>query len=208
MEKKQHCPRKPLVTPCGIQAAASAGKTEADGRAELEAATGTRRLRLLTVLGDPIHIRNRAGTAYKVVKGDSNYCYEIYETTNGKWTGKVVSSFNAAMLNGSLITLPGDARVVMRLHQNDLVWIPDKPRGQIMRVVKFSDGTIVLAAHFEAGNLKARDADKSDPFKYIARSPEGLRKVGGRLATVTPAGVVHPSRYGRMKMSRNGRTRS
>ncbi|MEI9995874.1 MAG: hypothetical protein WDM91_14855 [Rhizomicrobium sp.] len=53
-----------------------------------------------------------------------------------------------------------------------------------------SGQTIVLADHNEAGALKARDADKDDPFKYFSKSAGAskdcrLRKVGvdeiGRL---------------------------
>lgn len=45
-----------------------------------------------------------------------------------------------------------------------------------------------MAAHNEAGNLKARDADKSDAFKYLSASATRLVAGQARKVWVDPAG--------------------
>jgi len=85
-----------------------------------------------------------------------------------------------------------DAPPVMRLHKDDMVELDEGGERRIFRIVKFSPGQIVLAEHYEGGNLKARDAapNDEDPFKYLTKSPEGLRKLAARPVRVDPAGRV------------------
>ncbi len=61
---------------------------------------------------------------------------------------------------------------------------------RLLRVVKFRDGEVTLADVNEAGNLKARDADKTDPFKYISGSVSRFSREGARKVFVDPAGRV------------------
>jgi len=80
----------------------------------------------------------------------------------------------------------------MRLHKNDmLAFGPDGAR-QVMRVVKMRDGQVTLAPHTEGGNLKARDAAKDDPFKYVSVGASRLRSARARQFLVTPDGRLLP----------------
>jgi CRISPR-associated endonuclease Csn1 len=78
----------------------------------------------------------------------------------------------------------------MRPHKNDMVALGIGADRQVMRVVKMQNGTVVLAPHNEAGNLKARDADKGDPFKYLAAGARRLVSLRARKAWVDPAGRI------------------
>ncbi|MEM6902484.1 MAG: type II CRISPR RNA-guided endonuclease Cas9, partial [Pseudomonadota bacterium] len=126
----------------------------------------------------PIH--DDRGKAYKAYKGDSNWCFEIVVDGKGKWKGRPVSTFEAYQRHRDGNTTPDD--VVIQLFKDDMIDIqdpgdPDDPKARrILRVVKFSGNTLVTADHFEAGNLKARDADKDDPFKYLIKSADWYRK--------------------------------
>jgi CRISPR-associated endonuclease Csn1 len=53
-----------------------------------------------------------------------------------------------------------------------------------------ASGSLVFAGINEGGALKARDADKADPFKYMSKSAGGLEKAGARRVFVTPVGFV------------------
>jgi CRISPR-associated endonuclease Csn1 len=56
----------------------------------------------------------------------------------------------------------------------------------LIRVVKFSEGRIVLADQCEGGNLK----DWDDLFKYLTASPGRLQQLKGHCAPVSPSGWV------------------
>ena len=64
---------------------------------------------------------------------------------------------------------------------------------RIMCIVKFSSRQIVMAAHFEAGALKTRDADNNDTFNYTTMSPSSMQRSGARLVFVSPAGRLFDS---------------
>ena len=103
----------------------------------------------------------RTGRPYKAYKGDNNYCYEVFKKSNGKWTGRVISRFEANQKTydpNSNVALTGEP-LIMRLRQDDLLAVEDGSPNNILRVVKFSSGSIVMAPHFEGGSLKKRDAD-------------------------------------------------
>lgn len=171
-----------------------------------------RRVRMLDTLGSPIPIRDSAGSVFKLYKGDSNAWYEILRDGRGRWTGRIVSTYEAYQLHRAWLAETGASRAedgrpflewagrrvagdlgtpLFRLFKGDTLALGVAPDRQIMRVVKFSEGRIVLAAHSEAGNLKARDEDKNDPFKYRTYSPDALRKAQARPAGVDPLGYVH-----------------
>lgn len=137
-----------------------------------------------------IPIRDGNGHAYKAYKGDGNYCYDIFAGSNGKWTGEVISRFEANAPDfdpSGRVSRTGEP-LVMRIRGNDLLRVDHDAPGQVMRVVKFSKGQIVLANHNEAGRLKARDADKTDPFNYLTVSPSRLKDIGAQQIYVDPSG--------------------
>ncbi|HWA91147.1 MAG TPA: type II CRISPR RNA-guided endonuclease Cas9 [Rhizomicrobium sp.] len=156
-----------------------------------------RRVRMVEELAVvPIRDR-RTGKPYKAYKPDGNAFADIYQLPNGSWKAVVVRRFDANQVDfDPAKERPHPAaKKVMRLHIDDMVAIEEAGRRRVLRVVKMSGQTIVMADHNEAGALKARDADKNDPFRYLSRSAGalkgmGLRKVGvdeiGRLTDPGP----------------------
>lgn len=136
----------------------------------------------------PIHDKN--GEAYKAYKPDGNAFADIYQLPNGRWTAVVVRRFDANRPNfdPAMLRPHPAAKRLMRLHIDDMVAIEDAGRRRILRVVKMSGQTIVMADHNEAGSLKARDADKNDSFKYFSKSASGLKDIGFRKVGVDEIG--------------------
>lgn len=150
---------------------------------------GVRRVRVIEPLS-VIPVCDAAGRAYKGYKGDSNYRFDVWELPNGKWRADVISMYDAHQ--GAERSRPHPAaKCVMRLHQDDVLAI-ERTRGEreLMRVVKFSEGQMVIAALSEGGKLKDRDKDKADPFKYIYMSPSRLKAWRARKAQVDEIGHV------------------
>ncbi|MEQ9490197.1 MAG: type II CRISPR RNA-guided endonuclease Cas9 [Alphaproteobacteria bacterium] len=150
-----------------------------------------RRVRICETLS-VIPISNGGSKPFKAYKGDANYCYDISMGAKGKWTGRIVSRFDAnqsAFEPESSTSIEGE-KLLIRLRVNDMLQVDHDGSRQIMRVVKLSNGRITIAAHHEAGSLKARDADADDPFKYVTVSPAGLQTRNAKLVTVSPSGRV------------------
>lgn len=146
--------------------------------------SGIRRVRV--VENEPlIPIRDASGQAYKGFKGDSNAFYAIYIDKDGKWTGEIVSTFDANKNgNAAASTLPR----VTRLFIGDMLEIDHDGRRIVARVQMLSAKQIALAEHDEA-NTDSRNRDKANPFKYIYKgSPAALQKAGARPVYVTPCG--------------------
>lgn len=152
---------------------------------------GLRRIRVVEPLS-VIPIRDREGRAYKAYKGDSNYRFDVWELKTGKWKDEVVSMFEAHQpgWTSPLRAQNPTARKVLSLQQNDVVAIEREGERELMRVVKFSGGSLVLAPPQEAGSLKARDADKNDPFRYVYSSPSSLQRWRARQVRVDELGRV------------------
>lgn len=196
-----------------VEEQALQGRSFAEALSAFEWTGGTvRRVRMLDKLGSPVPVRDPSGTVFKLYKGDSNAWYEILRDDRGRWTGRIVSTHEAYQLYRAWVAetkgkVKDDGRLFLswaaervagglgtplfRLFKGDLLALGTQPNREIMRVVKFSEGRIVLAAHNEAGNLKERDADRNDPFKYRTFSPDALRKGQARPAGVDLLGYVH-----------------
>ncbi|HEY5107798.1 MAG TPA: type II CRISPR RNA-guided endonuclease Cas9 [Caulobacteraceae bacterium] len=179
-------------------AAATAGR---EGKAFIEALThfaasdpwfaGTRRVRVLEPLS-VVQIRDAKGRVYKGYKRDSNYRYDIWEMTDGKWVAEVVSMFDAHQ-PGWVSELRRDnptIRKILKLHRDDVLAIDRGSGRELMRVVKFSEKQFALAAPQEGGPLKARAAAKGDPFNYIYPAPSTLRAWGARQVRIDELGRV------------------
>lgn len=168
---------------------------------------GTRRVRVTEALS-VIPIRGRDGRPYKAYKGDSNYGYEVWELPNGKWQANVVSMFDAHQPGAAARPHPA-ARKVLSLHQNDLVAIERTPGDvALMRVVKFGqDGRLYLAEPQESGALKARDADKADPFRYTDAFPAKQKAWRLRKVSVDEIGRVRDPGFGARTAVRRTRPR-
>lgn len=141
-----------------------------------------------------IPIRDRNGTVYKGYKGDSNYCFDVWETLDGKWHSEVVSMFDFHQPGWSSEFRKKNptARRVMRLHQGDTVAYWEENSGRKFgKVVKFgSNGRITFADPKEGGSLKARDSAASDPFKYASKAAEGLKSIFFRQVRIDEAGKI------------------
>ena len=150
---------------------------------------GIRRLRVIEPL-TVIPIRDRNGRVYKGYKGDSNYRYDIWEMPDGKWRADVISMFDAHQPGERPRPHPA-AKRVMRLHRDDVLAIERNPDVvELMRVVKFSEKQFAVAPLNEGGALKARDADREDPFKYVYPSPGTLKSWRARKVDVDEIGRV------------------
>lgn len=150
-----------------------------------------RRIRILETLR-VIPIANGRSEPFKAYKGDTNYCYDIFADARGRWTGRVISRFEAnqpGFSPKSRRSTKGEL-LILRLRVNDMLEIDQGKGRAIMRVVKLSSGMITLAEHQEAGSLKARDADKDDPFKYLTFAPSKLQTLQALRLVVSPSGAI------------------
>lgn len=139
----------------------------------------------------PIHDR-RTGKPYRYVKGDGNYCYEIFRRPNGRWDGEVINLFEANQTNfkASKTHAQNGQPLVMRIHKDDILVVESNERTRNMRVAKFSVGMIALVDLREA-NVDARTRDKDSGFKYFFKSPSALKPLRARLAGVDILGYVN-----------------
>jgi CRISPR-associated endonuclease Csn1 len=150
---------------------------------------GIRRVRVTEPLA-VIPIRDPTGRVYKGYKGDSNYRYDAWELQDGRWIAEVVSMFDAHQRDrvSRVRSENPTARKVLSLHQDDIVAVEgDDGERRLMRVVKFGqNGQVTLAPPQEAGDLKRRDAlpNHAHPFKYVAPTPGGLKRLKARQVRV------------------------
>ncbi|MEZ5708548.1 MAG: type II CRISPR RNA-guided endonuclease Cas9 [Blastomonas sp.] len=164
---------------------------------------GIRRVRLTEPL-NVIPIRDQGGRAYKAVKGDANARFDVWRLPDGKWVTKwtdregneqssIISMFDAHQRDFVAARPHPAAKKVLSLRQNDLIAVErDGGAREIMRVVKFGgNGQIFLAAHNEAGALKARDSDGRDPFKYTSGYASTLQKIKARQIRIDELGHIH-----------------
>lgn len=154
---------------------------------------GIRHVRVIEGLRT-VKITDKDGRAYKGYKGDANYRYDVWRLPDGKWRHDVLTMFEAHQPDFDPATQRPHpaAKRVLKLHQNDLVALDHPQHGEcICRVVKFGqNGQMALARHMEAGDLKRRDADPDDPFKYYAPTAGGLKKTNTRQVRIDELGRV------------------
>lgn len=152
---------------------------------------GIRRVRVVEPLA-VIEIRDRKGRPYKGYKGDSNHRYDVWEMPDGRWLAEVVSTFDAHQSGwiSKVRTECPTARKILSLHRHDVVAIERDGERELVRVVKFSEKQLALAALNEGGSLKARAADEDDPFNYIYPSPNTLKALRARQVRIDELGRV------------------
>ena len=139
----------------------------------------------------------RTGRPYKAVKRDSNHRVEIWRLPDGGLTMRVISTFEAAQqAEAERLHRPipdrrphPAAKLVMKLHKNDMVALGTDESRRIFRVVKMREGQVTLAEHFEA-NVDARNRDRNDSFKYENIGLSTLKARSARKVHVTPDGRV------------------
>lgn len=130
----------------------------------------------------------------KAYKGDGNYCYDIFMGDKGKWTGEVVTTFEAyqrAQDDPSwwrAKTAAGGIPLTMRIRKGDMLEIDDANGERCcVYVYKFSKGQISMAVHSEA-NASARIRAKE--LQATTKSPGALQKLYAKRITVSPSGKV------------------
>ncbi|WP_420146055.1 type II CRISPR RNA-guided endonuclease Cas9 [Sphingobium sp.] len=156
-----------------------------------------RRVRVVEPLS-VIPIRDRNGHIYKGYKGDSNYRYDVWELPNGKWVNEVVSMFDAHQpgWQSAIRANNPTARKLLSLQKDDVLAIErSHDVRELVRIVKFSEKQMAVAHLNESGALKARDADKGDPFKYIYPSPSSLKSWRARQVRIDEIGRVQDPGY-------------
>ncbi len=154
--------------------------------AEFSERTGVRRVRIEEAL-DLIPVHDAAGKFYKGLKGDSNAFVEVYRKPDGNWGLEVVSTFAANRPNPfDTIRQRQSLPLIMRIYKGDLLALGSKEERRIYRIVKIRQDQkkLFLAMHNESGDLKKRDADKKDPFRYLPAPVSSLQKNSARKVSV------------------------
>ncbi len=129
---------------------------------------------------------------YRYVKGDGNYCYDIYREDNGRWGSDVVSNYEANRPDFKLHakTARNGKPLVMRLRKGDIIKLEHEGKLKLMRVALFSSNGVALHEHNEA-NVDARDRSKEIEFSYIRKGADPLRKIAARVVGVNILGYVN-----------------
>ncbi len=153
-------------------------------------ATGIKRVKKMERLSViPIHSR-KDGKAYRYVKGDGNYCYEIFAKDNGKWDGVVISNFEANQIayNPKSETSVNGKPLIMRIRKGDILTLKTDEITKLYRVARFSEGIIALAEPHE-GNVDARARSKALP--YLFKSASSLMLSSASIVGVDILGYVN-----------------
>lgn len=153
---------------------------------------GIRRVRIVEAL-KVIPVRDGAGRPYKGYKGDSNHRFDVWQLLDGNWRTEVVSTFDAHRPDwiSQVRTQHPTAKKVLSLQQGDCIMLEIDGVKRLVRVVKFREtGRVTLCDLHEAGSLKARDADRLDPFKYIELGASGLKRDKARQVRIDEIGRV------------------
>ena len=153
-----------------------------------------RRVRVREKLG-VIAIRDpKTGREYKAYKGDSNYCYDIWADAKGKWTGRIISTFEAYQRARTdpdwwkKPVGPDGQSLVMRLRKGDMLQVRHDGRAIIVQIAQMTPGKVIMAEHFEA-NVDARSRKKE--LNYIVKSPSSLQAAQSARVTVSPSGKTY-----------------
>lgn len=154
---------------------------------------GIRRVRVIEPLNLIVIRDRRTGLAYKGYKGDSNHRLDVWELPDGSWTWEIISTYQAHQ-PGQISPIRAEnptARKVLSLQRDDMVAV-ERVAGdrELLRVVKFSEKQLALAAPQEGGRLKARSEDKDDPFRYLYPSASTLKAWRARQVRIDELGRV------------------
>lgn len=174
------------------------GEKLPDALARFAQEAGVRRVRILKTERSVVTINHGGGKFQKAYVPGSNHRIEIFETSDGKWLGEGVTTYDANRPGYQTrwkSEYPG-ARLVMKLHRGDLI---EADRGDGAKVYKIyslwiEQGTIPMALHFETGKLNERHRDKQDRFSWWYASYTSLKNASARRVRVNAIGRVTPVR--------------
>ncbi len=144
-------------------------------------------------------IRDRhTGSIYKLFKGDGNHRSEFWRLPDGSLHLQTVSTFDAAQeAEARRLGRPCPdmrphpaAKLLLRLHKRDIIALDENGARQLFVVTDMTPGRLTLAPHNESGNLRNRDRDQGDPFKYTYLRLGHFLSRQVRKVHVTPDGRV------------------
>ena len=150
---------------------------------------GLRRVRMEEKLRESsrIEIRDKNRKVFKAYKGNSNYCYEIWQLPNDTIQAQVVTTFEAHQSVLEKKPHPA-AKRLMRIFKRDMVRFT-KDGSEITGYVQklgLRHG-LYIVPHNEA-NADARNREKSDPFKFVQMSAQSIIKAKTRRVYVDEMG--------------------
>ena len=149
---------------------------------------GIRRIRLFPRVQHPMHLISH-GTQkrfQKIYLDAGNHHIDILDIEE-KWTGVGVSMLEACCTPNIELWREKypNARLIMRVHKNDLLCLQNKESEEKIYVVKqLQADRLVLSEQNESGNLQKRDGDENDPFHYLQVAFSQLKKRKCRRVSV------------------------
>ncbi|NUN12041.1 MAG: type II CRISPR RNA-guided endonuclease Cas9 [Myxococcales bacterium] len=159
--------------------------------------TGIRRVKIVDRQGNIAQITNHQGQRYKAYKKDGNYALWVVQLPDGKWRGLCESMFDANQPRKIPLwkqQWPA-GKLIMCLHEDDTILMrrEDGTDG-LFRVVGTSGDMVTLASIHEGGDLRGRDRNPSEPFKYFSPRVAGLKARNAVPVHVDPIGRVRSPR--------------
>ncbi len=136
---------------------------------------------------------------YKGYVGGSNYCLEVVCNEKGRWSGEVVTTFDAyeaaRIYGASRLGHPSlslsQKPLVMRLIIGDTIRAELESKTRLLRVVKIDPSTNVVFAEInEAGELKKRHDERIDSFRYVNLRGDSFRQAKARHVSISPIGEM------------------
>lgn len=136
----------------------------------------------------------RTGRTYKSYSAGKNVFVDIFEFPDGTWGGEATTFFQANQPAYSAdwpTKFPG-AKLLMRLHKDDLLRIEHEGMTKIVRVVRLEPSAkrVRLVEHKEAGNLQERHDNPDDPFRWIFGQYDRLKEWKAERVRVDELGRV------------------
>ncbi len=149
-----------------------------------------------------IAIKDSNGNPYKGYKLDNNEFADVWAMRDGNWKIRVVSTFEANQRDFDIedsrpVTSRGKhkgkpdpaAKWLMRLYKGDMGALEDGAGVRIVKVRKFSSGSVILDDHNEA-NVDGRERKGEIDRNMSIYSAKQLREQGFRKVRVTEIGRV------------------
>lgn len=156
---------------------------------------GVRRARLLKKEADVIGIAGPDGKPYKAYSPGDNHHIDVFVLPDGAWDGDGVTVFqsNQNCFVPEWRRNHPTARLVMRVHKDDLLKLDVGGTEYVMRVVRLEPSAkrLRLAGHLESGDLQKRHDDPDDPFRWDFANFSKLKDRRARKIAVDVLGRVH-----------------
>lgn len=156
---------------------------------------GVRRVRIGKTQTDFISIKNRtSGSVYKALITGENHHIDIVQMQDGTWHAFGATRFEVNLKNWRPIwereRLGG--KLVMRVHKGDVIAVEDGERTRFMSIhqLKPKNNQLVLAEHFEGGQLQPRHDDPHDLFRWEFATIGKLKSRKARLVHIDIIGKV------------------